>query len=312
MAEAVPDQDPHMYLQAGMMPKKISKAVLPVAGLGTRFLPVTKSVPKELLPVVDTPLVQYAIDEARDAGIEEFIFVNGRGKGAIEDYFDHAYELQSLLEDRGKFEELERLKSLMPSSGKSAFVRQQEPLGLGHAVWCAKSYIGDEPFAVILPDDLVVSNTPCLKQMVGVYEETGGNVVAVENVPLDQTSKYGILDIGAEDGNRVEVKGLVEKPDPKDAPSTLSIIGRYILLPQIMGHLDAHETGAGGEIQLTDAMSKMLGSEPFHGLKFEGIRYDCGSKLGFIHANIALAMDRPEFAEELLPLLKDAVAKAER
>lgn len=293
------------------MPKPVKKAVLPVAGLGTRFLPVTKSVPKELLPIVDTPLVQYAIDEAREAGIEEFIFVNGRGKGAIEDYFDHAWELQSLLKERGKSDEHDALMSLMPGPGQTAFVRQQEPLGLGHAVWCAKSYIGDEPFAVILPDDLVVAETPCLGQMIEVYNETGGNVVAVEEVPREQTNRYGILDVGETLGNRVEVKGLVEKPEPDVAPSTLSIIGRYILLPEVMGHLDAHETGAGGEIQLTDAMAKMLGEKPFHGLQFEGIRYDCGSKLGFIHANVALAMARPEFTEDLLPLLKDVVAQAE-
>ncbi len=262
--------------------------------------------------MVDTPLVQYAIDEARAAGIEEFIFVNGRGKGAIEDYFDHAWELQSLLTERGKEAELEALTALMPGPGKTAFVRQQEPLGLGHAVWCARSFVGDEPFAVILVDDLVVADTPCLAQMIEVYNETAGNVVAVEEIPREHTDRYGVLDIGEVEGNRVEVKGLVEKPDPADAPSTLSIIGRYILLPEVMSHLDAHETGAGGEIQLTDAMAKMIGGAPFHGLRFEGIRYDCGSKLGFIHANIALAMARPEFADDLLPLLKQAVADAEK
>lgn len=293
------------------MPKPVRKAVLPVAGLGTRFLPVTKSVPKELLPIVDTPLVQYAINEAREAGIEEFIFVNGRGKGAIEDYFDHAHELQSLLRERGKQDEHDALTALMPGPGQTAFVRQQAPLGLGHAVWCAKSYIGDEPFAVILPDDLVVADTPCLAQMIEVYNETGGNVVAVEDVPRERTRLYGVLDIGETDGNRVEVKGLVEKPEPEVAPSTLRIFGRYILLPEVMSHLDTHETGAGGEIQLTDAMVKMIGSTPFHGLVFEGLRFDCGSKLGFIHANVALAMARPEFTEDLLPLLKQIVAEAE-
>lgn len=294
------------------MPKPIRKAVLPVAGLGTRFLPVTKTVPKELLPVVDTPLVQYAIDDAREAGIEEFIFINGRTKGAIEDYFDHAYELEALLAERGKQDELDLLTALVPGPGKSAFVRQQEPLGLGHAVWCAKPYVGDEPFAVLLPDELLIGETSCLKQMVDVYEETGGSVVAVESVPLEQTNRYGILDIGEEKGNRVEVKGMVEKPDPADAPSTLSMIGRYILLPEVMDHLASHEKGAGGEIQLTDAMAKMLGTSPFHGLKFEGTRYDCGSKLGFIQANLALAMERREFAEPLLAILKETVAKAER
>lgn len=294
------------------MPKPVKKAVLPVAGLGTRFLPVTKSVPKELLPIVDTPLVQYAIDEARAAGIEEFIFVNGRSKAAIEDYFDHAYELQSLLRERGKEAEHEALTALMPGPGQTAFVRQQEPLGLGHAVWCAKSYIGDEPFAVILPDDLVVAEKPCLAQMIEVYEETGGSVVAVEDIPREHTNKYGVLETGETSGNRVEVKGLVEKPAPEDAPSTLRIFGRYILLPEVMSHLEAHETGAGGEIQLTDAMAKMLGNKPFHGLQFEGLRFDCGSKLGFIQANIALAMEREEFAGELLETLKDMVAKAEQ
>jgi UTP--glucose-1-phosphate uridylyltransferase len=294
------------------MPKSIKKAVLPVAGLGTRFLPVTKSVPKELLPIVDTPLVQYAIDEAREAGIEEFIFVNGRSKGAIEDYFDHAFELQSLLQERGKIDEHDALTSLMPGPGQTAFVRQQQPLGLGHAVWCARSYIGDEPFAVILPDDLVVADKPCLAQMIEVYNETGGNVIAVEDIPRERTNLYGVLETGKTNGNRVEVKGLVEKPAPQDAPSTLRIFGRYILLPEIMDHLGAHETGAGGEIQLTDAMVKMLGKSPFHGLVFEGQRFDCGSKLGFIHANVALAMARPEFSDDLLPLLKEVIASAEK
>lgn len=292
------------------MPKPIRKAVLPVAGLGTRFLPVTKTVPKELLPVVDTPLVQYAIDEAREAGIEDFIFVNGRGKGAIEDYFDHAYEMEDLLAKRGKEDELKLLTDRVPGPGETAFVRQQEPLGLGHAVWCAKNYVGDEPFAVILPDDMALHSKGCLAQMVEVYEKTGGNVVAVEDVPLEHTSRYGILEIGEDDGRAMEVKGLVEKPKPEDAPSTLRIFGRYILLPEVMTYLDAHETGAGGEIQLTDAMAKMIGEKPFHGLRFEGARFDCGSKLGFLHANIAVALDRPEFRDSLMAILKDMVAEA--
>lgn len=291
-----------------MNKKAVRKAVLPVAGLGTRFLPVTKAVPKELLPIVDTPLVQYAIDEARAAGIEEFIFVNGRGKTAIEDYFDHAYELEALLLQKGKTEELALLQKLNPGPGKTAFVRQQEPAGLGHAVWCAKDYVGDEPFAVILPDELLDADPGCLAQLVDAYNETGGNVVAVENVPREQTNKYGILDVGKTDGNLVEVKGLVEKPDPAVAPSTLCMIGRYILLPEVFTHLNAHEKGAGGEIQLTDAMAKMLGKSPFHGVEFDGIRYDCGTKIGFLHANVAFALKDPAYAADLKEILKAELA----
>ncbi len=293
------------------MTKSVRKAVLPVAGLGTRFLPATKSVPKELLPVVDRPLVQYAIDEARDAGIDEFIFVNGRNKTAIEDYLDHAFELQTLLHDKGKHEELELLKKLMPRSGKAAFVRQQEPLGLGHAVWCAKNFVGDEPFAVLLPDDLVVAKPGCLGQMVAAYEKTGGNIVAVEDIPREHTNKYGVLDVGETDGPLVEVKGLVEKPDPAEAPSTLRIFGRYILSPEVFTHLEKHETGAGGEIQLTDAMAKLISSQPFHGLQFEGLRYDCGTKLGFLLANLALGLKRDDLKDRLLPMVKELVEQAE-
>lgn len=296
------------------MSKKVKKVVLPVAGLGTRFLPVTKTVPKELLPVVDIPLVQYAIDEAREAGIEEFIFINGRGKGAIEDYFDHAYELETLLSDRDKPQELELLRSLQPGPGKSAFVRQQQPLGLGHAVWCAKEYVGNEPFAVILPDDFMINdNGPgCMAQLVEAHEKTGGSVMAVEDVPRQHTNRYGILDTGAEDGNLVEALGLVEKPDPAVAPSTLSIIGRYVLVPEVFDYLDAHETGAGGEIQLTDAMAKTIGMKPFHGLRFEGVRYDCGSKLGFLHANLAMALKRKEFTEDLKQIMADLLEETSR
>ncbi|MEM1139322.1 MAG: UTP--glucose-1-phosphate uridylyltransferase GalU [Pseudomonadota bacterium] len=285
----------------------VKKAVFPVAGLGTRFLPATKVVAKELLPVVDRPLIQYAIDEARAAGIDEFIFVNGRGKTAIEDYFDRAFELEALLAEKGKQGPLDELASLLPAPGKVAFTRQQAPLGLGHAVWCAKEFVGDEPFAVILPDDVVKAETSCLKQMVEAYNRTGGNIVAVEEVPKEKTNQYGILDIASDDGTLVDVKGMVEKPDPAEAPSTLSIIGRYILLPEVFAHLDSHERGAGNEIQLTDAMAKMIGQKPFHGLRFDGVRYDCGNKVGFLHANLVFALDREEFAAPLKDILKSLV-----
>ncbi|MEM9123083.1 MAG: UTP--glucose-1-phosphate uridylyltransferase GalU [Pseudomonadota bacterium] len=285
----------------------VKKAVFPVAGLGTRFLPATKVVAKELLPVVDRPLIQYAIDEARAAGIDEFIFVNGRGKTAIEDYFDRAFELEALLAEKGKQGPLDELASLLPAPGKVAFTRQQAPLGLGHAVWCAKEFVGDEPFAVILPDDVVKAETSCLKQMVDAYNRTGGNIVAVEEVPKEKTNQYGILDVASDDGTLVDVKGMVEKPDPAEAPSTLSIIGRYILLPEVFAHLDSHERGAGNEIQLTDAMAKMIGQKPFHGLRFDGVRYDCGNKVGFLHANLVFALDREEFAAPLKDILKSLV-----
>jgi UTP--glucose-1-phosphate uridylyltransferase len=277
--------------------------VLPVAGLGTRFLPITKAVPKELLPIVDRPLIQYAIDEARAAGIEQFIFVTGRGKGAIEDYFDSAVELESALAAKDKKEDLRELRAILPEPGNVSFVRQQEPKGLGHAVWCARHVVGEEPFAVILPDDLVLGDPPCLAQLLDAYRKTGGNVVAVEEVPRAQTNRYGILDIAGDDGPLVAVKGLVEKPDPKVAPSTLSIIGRYILLPEVFSHLARQGRGAGGEIQLTDAMAKMIGSHPFHGVRFKGVRYDCGDKLGFLHATVALALERPDLGGQLREVL---------
>ncbi|HEV2673567.1 MAG TPA: UTP--glucose-1-phosphate uridylyltransferase GalU [Aliidongia sp.] len=281
------------------MGHKIRKAVFPVAGLGTRFLPATKAMPKEMLTVVDKPVIQYALEEARDAGIEEFIFVTGRNKTALEDHFDYSYELQRTLEERGKTEALEAIKRWLPKPGQVASVRQQLPMGLGHAVLCAKTLIGDEPFAVILPDDLVLSQTPCMKQLVDVHEETGGNVVAVVDVPREHTKKYGILDVSSDDGRLASVRGLVEKPDPSVAPSTLSIIGRYILTPSIFRHLETTGRGAGGEIQLTDAMVKLLGTEPFHGLRFEGARYDCGDKVGFLEANIAFGLSRPDVASDL-------------
>ena len=285
------------------MTHKIRKAVFPVAGLGTRFLPATKAVPKEMLPVVDRPLIDYAVVEALAAGIEDIIFVTGRGKSAIEDYFDHAIELENVLGGRGKEAELAAARSPVLSPGCIAYTRQQQALGLGHAVWCAREFVGDEPFAVLLADDLVMAETPCLKQMVDVHQETGGSVVAVMDVPREHTNRYGILEIGADDGKLAEIKGLVEKPDPKDAPSTLSIIGRYILLPEIFTELDRHETGAGGEIQLTDAMARMIGGKPFDGLRFEGRRFDCGDKAGFLEANIAFALARDDLADSVRKIL---------
>ena len=285
------------------MTHKIRKAVFPVAGLGTRFLPATKAVPKEMLPVVDRPLIDYAVEEALAAGIEDIIFVTGRGKSAIEDYFDHAIELENVLGGRGKEAELAAARSPVLSPGRIAYTRQQQALGLGHAVWCAREFVGDEPFAVLLADDLVMAETPCLKQMVDVHQETGGSVVAVMDVPREHTNRYGILEIGADDGKLAEIKGLVEKPDPKDAPSTLSIIGRYILLPEIFTELGRHETGAGGEIQLTDAMARMIGGKPFDGLRFEGRRFDCGDKAGFLEANIAFALARDDLADSVRKIL---------
>jgi UTP--glucose-1-phosphate uridylyltransferase len=277
----------------------VRKAVFPVAGLGTRFLPATKAMPKEMLPLVDRPLVQNAIDEARAAGIEEFVFVTSRGKGVLEDHFDLHPELNATLETRGKKAELEIVKDTEISSGHLYFTRQHKPLGLGHAVWCAKQVIGSEPFAILLPDDVVLADRPCLAQMMEVYEETGGNVVAVVDVPREQTNRYGILDVSSDDGRIAAIKGLVEKPAPEVAPSTLSIIGRYILQPEVFRHLDRGMVGAGGEIQLTDAMASLIGSQPFHGYRFEGKRYDCGDKIGFLEANIAFALRRPEMKDKL-------------
>jgi UTP--glucose-1-phosphate uridylyltransferase len=281
----------------------VRKAVFPVAGLGTRFLPATKSVPKEMLPVVDRPLVDYAVMEAAEAGIEHFIFVTGRGKGAIEDYFDRAFELETTLAEKGKTSDIETLRKFLPEPGCVSYVRQQEPLGLGHAVWCARDIVGKEPFAVILPDDLVKATPGCLAQLVSAYRTKGGNVVAVENVPREHTSRYGILDIGRQEGALVEVRGLIEKPSPEKAPSTLSIIGRYILSGEIFDELARKEKGAGNEIQLTDAMARLLGRMPFHGLLFTGTRYDCGNKLGFLEANIALALERPDLGPGLHDIL---------
>jgi UTP--glucose-1-phosphate uridylyltransferase len=271
--------------------KPVKKAVFPVAGLGTRFLPATKVMPKEMLPINDRPLIQHVFEEAREAGIEEFIFVTGRYKEMLEQHFDFQPELEDVLESRNKQDMLEKVRDSEIPVGKLFLTRQPRPLGLGHAVWCAKKLVGNEPFAVLLPDDIVRHDKSCLKQMVEAYEQHGGNIVAVRDVPKADTSKYGILDIASDDGKNVKVKGLVEKPAPEKAPSTLSIIGRYILQPDVFEHLSAFETGAGGEIQLTDAMAKLIGNQPFHGLRFEGQHYDCGSRLGFIEANIAYMMN---------------------
>ncbi|MDF2384358.1 UTP--glucose-1-phosphate uridylyltransferase [Sphingomonas leidyi] len=274
--------------------KPLRKAVFPVGGLGTRFLPATKAMPKEMLPVVDRPLIQYAVDEALEAGIEQMIFVTGRGKSAIEDHFDIAYELETTMSARGK--SLEILDATRLKPGAVAYVRQQEPMGLGHAVWCARDIVGDEPFAVLLADDFMLGNPGCLKQMVDAYNQVGGNLICAEIVPDDQTHRYGIITPGAQKGALTEVKGLVEKPAPGTAPSNLSVIGRYILQPEVMRVLEKQGKGAGGEIQLTDAMAQMIGGQRFHGVTFDGTRYDCGDKAGFIQANIAVALERDDIA----------------
>ncbi len=285
------------------MSKRVRKAIFPVGGLGVRFLPATKSVPKEMLPVVDKPLIQYAVEEARAAGIEDFIFVTGRGKSAIEDHFDRAPELERELTERGKREQLAAIDGLAIDPGRCAYVRQQEPLGLGHAVWCAHALVGDEPVAVLLPDDMILGKTPCLKQMIDAHERTGGNMIAVMDVPREHTNLYGILTPGRADGRLVEVKGLVEKPDPARAASTLAIIGRYILQPNVFPLLGRHQRGAGNEIQLTDALAAMIGDGPFHGYRFEGTRFDCGDKAGFIEANIAYALRHPEIGRKIAAAL---------
>ena len=284
--------------------KPVRKAIFPVGGMGTRFLPATKAMPKEMLPIIDRPLIQYAVEEAAAAGIEEFIFVTGRGKHAIEDHFDESFELNHLLSEQGKDDILADIRGWMPKPGQIFYTRQMAPLGLGHAVWCARHLIGDEPFAVLLADDLVMSKTPCLKQMVDVYGETGGSVVAVMDVPREHTDRYGILDVNHDDGRLASVKGLVEKPAPADAPSTLSIIGRYILQPNVFRWLDRQEKGEGGEIQLTDAMASTLEDGPFHGMRFEGRRFDCGNKIGFVEATLAFALSRPEMA----PAVREIIA----
>ncbi len=284
--------------------KKVRKAVFPVAGLGTRFLPATKAMPKEMLPLNDRPLIQHAVEEARDAGIEEFIFVSGRHKEMLEEHFDYQPELETTLEARNKTDVLEKVRDSEMPEGKFFLTRQARPLGLGHAIWCAARLVGDEPFAIILPDDVILADKGCLSQMVEAYNETGGNIVAVEDVPREETSKYGILDIGYDDGKMASVNGLVEKPAPEDAPSTLSIIGRYILQPDVFDYLSVFEKGAGGEIQLTDAMAKLIGKQKFHGFRFDGVRYDCGSRLGFIEANIAFGLNDPEIGEAVRNIVR--------
>jgi len=278
------------------MVKPLKKAVLPVAGLGTRFLPATKALAKEMLPVVDRPLIQYAVDEARAAGIEQFCFVTGRGKTAIVEHFDLAYELERTLAERGKNKELAELHAQALPPGAIVTTRQQVPMGLGHAIWCARSFIGDDPFAILLPDDLMQCEVSCTKQLADAYLETGGNVVAIEEVPMERVNKYGVIDIAEDKGRLVSVKGLVEKPPVEEAPSNLTIIGRYVLMPEVIGHLSKMEKGAGGEVQLTDGMAKLIGHQPFHGVRYEGKRFDCGDKMGFLEAQIAFALKRPELA----------------
>ena len=284
--------------------KPLRKAVLPVAGLGTRFLPATKAMAKEMLPVVDKPLIQYAIEEARAAGIEQFCMVTGRGKTALVEHFDIAFELEATLRARDKQEALALLEDTQVEPGSMVTVRQQVPLGLGHAIWCARAFVGDDPFAVLLPDDLVLSETPCLDQLAAAYRDTGGNVVAVTEVPRAHTNRYGILKTGRDDGRLIEVRGLVEKPAPAEAPSTLSIIGRYVLMPEVIAELARMDRGAGNEVQLTDGMARLIGRQPFHGLRFEGRRFDCGDKVGFLEAQIAFALKRPDLADQVRAFLR--------
>ena len=286
------------------MTKPLRKAVLPVAGLGTRFLPATKATAKEMLPVVDRPLIQYAVDEARAAGIEQFCFVTGRGKTAIVEHFDVAYELERTLEARGKARELGQLRAEQLDPGSITTTRQQVPLGLGHAIWCARSFIGDEPFAILLPDDLMQCEVSCMAQLAEAYRETGGNVVAIEEVPMERVNRYGVIDVDQDMGRLVSIKGLVEKPPIEEAPSNLTIIGRYVLMPEVIGHLAKMEKGAGGEIQLTDSMARLIGHQPFHGLRYKGKRFDCGDKLGYLEAQIAFALQRPEMAAQVRTFLK--------
>ncbi|GGE15525.1 UDP-glucose pyrophosphorylase [Gemmobacter megaterium] len=290
------------------MKKKVTKAVFPVAGLGTRFLPATKSIPKEIMTLVDRPLIQYAIDEARAAGIKEFIFVTSRGKSALEDYFDDAPELETALKKKGKMDLLDELRSTNMDSGAIAYVRQNRPQGLGHAVWCARRLIGDEPFAVLLPDDVIAAEKPCLQQMVEAYAEVGGNMVAAMEVPPEKASAYGVLDVAQDMGSVVQVKGMVEKPAAGTAPSNLAVIGRYILSPKVLQNLNRMKQGAGGEIQLTDAIAEETETGNVHGFRFRGQRYDCGSKAGFLQATVAFGLARAELHDELAEFLTHMVA----
>ncbi|WP_027359171.1 UTP--glucose-1-phosphate uridylyltransferase GalU [Desulforegula conservatrix] len=284
---------------------KIKKAIFPVAGLGTRFLPATKAMPKEMLPVVDKPLIQYAVEEALSAGIEQIIFVTGRGKSALEDHFDHSFRLEQTLISKEKNDLLRQVQEIIPESGTIVYTRQNQPLGLGHAIWCARDIIGDEPFAVLLADDLIMSGKSVLGQMISKFERLRASVVAIEEVSKSETDKYGIID-GIDSGdNMVEIKGMIEKPKPENAPSNLAIIGRYILTPRIFELLEKQQKGAGGEIQLTDAMASLLDDQPIYGYKFSGKRFDCGSKAGFLKANIAFALENEEIKKELIPYLRE-------
>jgi UTP--glucose-1-phosphate uridylyltransferase len=297
-----------MAEEAARKIKKVTKAVFPVAGMGTRFLPATKSIPKEILTLVDRPLIQYAIDEARAAGIKEFIFVTARGKSALEDYFDHSPELENTLRKAGKDQLLETLKETNMDSGAIAYVRQNRAMGLGHAVWCARRLIGNEPFAVLLPDDVIAAEKPCLQQMVEAYEQTGGNMVAAMEVPVEKTSSYGVLDVAEDMGSIVRVRGMVEKPK-ENPPSNLAVIGRYILTPQVMNNLNKMKAGAGGEIQLTDAIAEETQTPgQVFGFRFRGQRYDCGSKAGFLQATVAFGLSRPDLRDEFSTYLNDMVA----
>ncbi|MGI8705864.1 MAG: UTP--glucose-1-phosphate uridylyltransferase [Sphingomicrobium sp.] len=279
------------------MIKRVRKAVFPVAGLGTRLLPATKAIPKEMLTIVDRPLIQYAVDEAREAGIEQMIFVTGRGKSSLVDHFDVAFELETTMREKGKG--LDPLEPSKAQFGEIVTVRQQQPLGLGHAVWCARDIVGDEPFAVLLPDELMLGKPNCLAQLVEAYSKVGGNVVAALEVPDSETHRYGVIDPGESDGRLTEIRGMVEKPPPGTAPSSLMLPGRYILQPEVMRQLDAQGSGAGGEIQLTDAMAKLIGEQPFHAWTFKGERHDCGSAAGFVIANLAVALERDDVASKV-------------
>jgi len=285
--------------------KPIRKAVFPVAGLGTRFLPATKAIPKEMLPVIDRPLIQYAVDEAREAGIDQLIFVTGRGKTAIVEHFDHAFELETTMSGRNK--SLEVLEATRIQPGNLVTVRQQVPLGLGHAIWCARAIVGDEPFAIFLPDELMIGSPGCMKQMVEAYNEVGGNLISVLEVPEEEVSSYGVIAPGTRNGALTEVTGLVEKPRREEAPSNLIISGRYILQPEVMRVLEGQEKGAGGEIQLTDAMAQMIGTQPFHAVTFAGKRYDCGSKTGFVEATLAIALEREDMADDVRAMIRRMV-----
>jgi len=290
------------------MSNKVTKAIFPVAGLGTRFLPATKAIPKEVLPLVDRPLIQYAIDEARAAGIREFIFVTSRGKSALEDYFDHAPQLEAELKRKGKKDLLEQIKNTNMDSGAIAYIRQHKPLGLGHAVWCARRLVGNEPFAVILPDDIIAAEKPCLQQMVEAFEQNPGNMVAAMEVAPDRASAYGILDVQEDHGSLVSVKGMVEKPAPGTQPSNLAVIGRYLLTPQIFKNLNAKQEGAGGEIQLTDAIAQEITEgRPVYGYRFNGQRFDCGSKSGYLQATVSFALSRPDLRDDLMGFLREVV-----